>query len=78
MKKMLPVAIEWVDSARDMPSWGFENEYRNPKPSSCLSVGFLYKDKKDFKTIVQSVSPGCLLYRLTIPTCSIKKITRLK
>lgn len=78
MKQMPPVCIEWSDSARDASSWEWESEYQDPRPSTCISVGLLYKDHKKYKTIVQSVSPGCILYRLTIPTCSIKKMTKLK
>jgi hypothetical protein len=76
MKKDL-VLIEWLDSKGVIGEWEFIDSLTPLKPSICTSVGFLIEDKKGYKTIVQTKSKEQVVGRMTIPTCSIKKMKRI-
>lgn len=72
------VSIKWLDSKGITSEWEFMDEIIPMPPDVCESIGFLIDDKKKYKTITQTITNGQILGRLTIPTCSIIKIKRLK
>ena len=41
------VAVEWEDSQRPMPAWGWLDEYTLPDAVRCISVGFLVAESAD-------------------------------
>jgi len=71
------VSIEWLDSKGVINHWEHVEEIKSLKPSRCVSVGFLIEDKVSYKTIAQSIGNGQLLGRMTIPTCSITRISEI-
>jgi hypothetical protein len=71
------VAIEWLDSKGVINRWEYVGEIKPLKPVKCISVGFLIDDNKKYKTIVQSIGDGQVLGRITIPTYSITRITKV-
>lgn len=77
MKKMTPVCIQWVDSKSISNRWEYVNDLPSIKPSNCISVGFLLKDKKKYKTLAQSCGSQTVMGTMTIPTCCILKLTKL-
>jgi len=82
-KGMRYVLIEWFDSKGITTSWEFMDEIQEQKPSLCISVGILIDDKKEFKTIAQSINEEPpdnkqVIGRTTIPSCSILKIKELR
>ena len=77
MKNKKIVAIEWLDSKGVVNEWEYYDDIKPLKPIVCISVGFLLENNKKYKTIVQSIGDGQILGRLTIPNCSIKKITEI-
>jgi hypothetical protein len=76
MKNQL-VLIEWLDSKGVIGEWEFIDSLNPLVPCKCVSVGFLVDNNKNYKTIVQTKSNEQVVGRMTIPTCSIKKIRRL-
>jgi hypothetical protein len=71
------VLIEWLDSKGVIGEWEFIDSLSPLIPCECTSVGFLVEDKKEYKTIVQTKSNEQVVGRMTIPTCSIKKIRKI-
>ncbi|MGR3177228.1 MAG: hypothetical protein ACUZ8E_04125 [Candidatus Anammoxibacter sp.] len=76
MKNQL-VLIEWLDSKGGTSAWEHLDELTPLEPCKCKSVGFLLEDNKNYKTIAQSLSSNQVIGRLTVPSCSIKKTTKL-
>ncbi len=72
------VLIEWLDSKGVTTNWEYLDELEPVLPVECVSTGFLIDDKKDYKTLVQTLSKNQVLGRITIPCCSITKIKRVK
>lgn len=72
------VEITWLDSHGITSSWEYWDGLEELKPCVIISIGYLIKDRKDYKTIAQSVSDSQVLGRMTIPVGCIKKIRRLK
>ena len=72
------VEITWLDSKGVTSLWEYWDEIEQLKPCIITSVGYLIEDRKDYKTIAQSVSDELVLGRMTIPVGCIKKIRRLK
>lgn len=70
--------IEWVDSKGSECGWEHLEDIKPIKPAKCASIGFLFENKKEYKSLLQSVSDGQILGRITIPSCAIKRITALK
>ena len=77
MKKQL-VQIEWVDSGAGVREWEYIEGLQPLKPERCVSVGFLLEGTAEYKTICQSMSKTQVFGRMTIPSCSIKKVIRLR
>ena len=77
------VMIEWVDSKECSSDWQFIEDIKPQKPAKCISVGILFDDQDDYKTIIQTIDEeeekedSQIMARMTIPTCSITKITKL-
>lgn len=78
MKNYKPVIIEWVDSKGSTSGWEHLEDVEPILPAECASIGFLFEDKKEYKTLLQSVGSGQILGRITIPTRAIKRITKLR
>lgn len=72
------VEITWLDSHGITSSWEYWDDLEDLKPCVIISIGYLLKDGKDYKTIAQSVSDSQVLGRMTIPVGCIKKIRRFK
>lgn len=77
------VLIEWLDSKGVTSSWEYCEDIKPFKPVHCISVGILFEDTADYKTIVQSIN-NCendrdcqIIGRMSIPACSIIKNTKL-
>jgi hypothetical protein len=73
MKSLALVEIEWIDSNGVTAAWEFVDDLEELEPSHCRSIGFLLRDGRDYKTLVQTVSDEQVLGRITIPTRSILK-----
>lgn len=74
------VIIEWLDSFGCSSSWQELTDDCQPKPMTCKSVGWLFRDEPTFKVIVphiaeSEVPQGC--GDMTIPECCITKITEI-
>ncbi len=76
------VLVEWVDSFGCSSSWKELDEDCQPKPVTCRSVGWLFRNGKDCKVIVPHIadvpddtSQGC--GEMAIPTKSITRIVDL-
>jgi len=72
------VLIEWVDSVGGPESWEYAEGLESLKPMAVSSVGYLIEDGKDYKTLVQNIGRGQVRGRISIPTCSIIKVKRLR
>ena len=80
---MKVVIIEWLDSCGAGSRWQFLEDYEDPKPLKCRSIGWLVQDREDCKVIVPHLSmdakdsqrQGC--GEMTIPTRSIILITEI-
>ena len=72
------VLVKWLDSKGLVNEWEFLEDIDPLLPSTCLSIGFLLEETKEYTTIVQSISESQVLGRMTIPARSILKVTRLK
>lgn len=77
------VMIEWVDSVQPSPQWVLLSEYEQRTALTCRSVGWLIQDTAKAKVIAANMAgdsvdniQGCGL--ITIPTCAILRITKLK
>lgn len=72
------VFVRWVDSATTGSGW-ISKEYfeENLGSLEIESVGILYKQTKDFITIVQSVADSCVDNNMSIPKCSILDLQRI-
>ena len=77
MKKNQIVLIEWLDSKGINNTWEYIEGMESLLPQKCVSVGFLWEDGKEYKTILQSYGGGQVLGRTTIPTRSIIKMRKL-
>lgn len=77
------VMIEWVDSAQPQSSWKFLEDVGTPESIHCVSVGWLVADGKTNKSVAPNMgnvnSPDSMQVSgvITIPVCSIVKITIL-
>lgn len=81
MKKQI-VKIEWVDSKGITDKWEYLSDIENMKPNVCTSVGYLLNDTEEYKEICQSISNGSpdnvqIIGRISIPTCSVRRIKKL-
>ncbi|MEJ1358330.1 MAG: hypothetical protein RPU60_17425 [Candidatus Sedimenticola sp. (ex Thyasira tokunagai)] len=78
------VLIEWVDSAQPISQWQYLSDYRYLKPVKCVSVGFLIHDGKKVKGLAPNMGDVDRSKTIQasgtihIPTCCIKKITKLE
>ena len=68
------VLIEWLDSAGSIERWEFLDEIEPILPHVCYSVGFLFVDDEDYKTLISNSSETQVMGRLTIPSVCIKSI----
>ena len=75
---MRTVLIEWLDSKGVTSSWEFKEDIAPLEPSLCRSVGFLYDDGDDYKTLLMTDSEQQILGRLTIPASAIRRIQALR
>lgn len=76
--KYKPVIIEWLDSKGFTNTWEYVEGLEPLEPQKCVSVGFLFENKKEYKTILQSYGGGQILGRTTIPTRSILSLNKLR
>lgn len=78
MKKMSLVRVDWVDSVTH-GGWRDLGSVKDYNHCPAVSVGYLAKKDRDVLVIAPHVSSGtdegCGL--MTIPRCSVKKITKL-
>lgn len=78
------VMIEWVDSAQPQSSWKFLEDVGTPESIRCVSVGWLVSDGEENKSVAPNMgdvnSPDSMQVSgvITIPVCSIVKITPLR
>ncbi len=72
------VSILWVDSCFDN-GWNDRDHMKTHTFSSCRTVGFLGRSDRNQVTVYQSKSEdtGQVGDVMSIPRCSIKKITQL-
>lgn len=78
VKKNQVVEITWMDSKGVTSTWEFIEDLEQLKPCRIVSVGYLLEDREGYKTLVQSMSKGQVLGRLTIPTGCIKKVRKVE
>ena len=71
------VLIEWLDS-KGLTQWELLDEIKPMPPCVCFSVGFLFDDNEEYKTILMTSSENQILGRLTIPSVAIKSIKKLR
>ena len=79
------VAVEWVDASRLAVGWAdFPEEVPEPKPTLCVSVGFLVRSNKKGITLIpniadiKNVDNHHVYGGMMIPKSAIKKIRTLK
>lgn len=72
------VKIEWLDSRIAPTQWDYCDGLPPLEPLKCQTIGFLFEDKSEYKTIVQTISDNLVLGRISIPTVSITKIQKIK
>lgn len=78
------VLIEWEDSIRPDPEWRYVSDIETNKIVKCESVGFLIHDGENVKSLAPNIGriddtdDTQVSGVIQIPTCSVKKITRLK
>ena len=72
------VIIKWLDSHGITPEWEFRDEIKELQPCSCVSIGFVEVEHKNYITIYQSGADKQVLGRMTIPKCSIISIEKVK
>ncbi len=72
------VEIHWLDSKGVTSDWEFLDEIEPFEPVMIVSMGFLFQDNDNYKTIIQSCNETQVLGRMTIPVCSIQQIIELK
>lgn len=72
--------LEWVDSSSFTSRvWTDKNHVVNEIPDlTCISIGFMVKETKEFITIVGSTSPNEYAGIMTIPKCAITKRKNIK
>jgi hypothetical protein len=74
------VIVKWIDSRGASARWQFLED-KNELPVECISVGWIVKENKNYKTIVPHLSiesdlrQGC--GDMVIPTRAIKSIPRI-
>ena len=85
MKNGCPlVIVEWVDSAQPQSCWKFLEDVGTPDSIHCVSVGWLVSDGEENKSVAPNMGgvndPGSMQVSgiITIPVCSIVKITPLQ
>jgi hypothetical protein len=72
------VEVEWVDSAA-RGRWGSVEEYRKHDVVTCRTAGYLLSKTKRAVTIIQSQhTDDGLSDAMSIPTCAVLKLRRLK
>jgi len=71
------VEIQWIDSKGVTSSWEHKDDLESLEPVLVTSLGYLLEDKKEYKTIAQSVSADQVLGRMSIPVVSIKKVRKI-
>jgi hypothetical protein len=76
--KLNPVSITWVDSKGVTGDWEYLEDLSPLTPCVCTSIGYLLEDKKEYKTLVQTKSANQIVGKICIPSCSIKKIKKIK
>ena len=76
------VEIHWTDARGVSSEWEFLDELEPFTPVKIVSVGFLFEDNVDYKTICQSFGgeskEAVLTGLMTIPVSSIEKMVVLK
>ena len=72
------VKIEWVDSRIAPPRWEFCDGLEPLEPLKCTTIGFLFSDASEYKTIVQTTSDNLVLGMISIPTNAITKIQKIR
>ena len=83
MFKTKLVLIEWFDSSQPVSNWVHLDDLPKAKPIKCASVGWLLVDTKHVKVLapnmgdIKSTSNAQASGLMTIPACSVTKITRL-
>ena len=66
------VKIEWLDSKAAPHEWEYRDDLGSLAPVSCITVGFILEQTKDYVTVAHTISENQILGRLTIPRISIK------
>jgi len=72
------VIINWIDSKGVTSNWEFIDDMDPVTPAETISIGFLLEENKKYKTIAQNISNDQVLGRMTIPSCAITGVRRLK
>jgi hypothetical protein len=72
------VLIEWLDSKGGTCEWEFIDSLEPLEPITCTSVGFMIEDNEKYKTIAPTIGGDQVLGRITIPSCSLKKMETLR
>ena len=78
------IMIEWEDSRKPNPAWLRLADYNKPSVVSCQSVGWLIKNGKKVKALVQNLGDvtsknGAQVSGvIQIPARSINRIVKLK
>lgn len=76
------VAVEWEDSQRPLPAWGWIDEFDLPDAVRCVSVGFLIAETEaalalapNLGDIERDRTQGCGIIR--IPRSAVRRIAEL-
>jgi hypothetical protein len=78
------VLIEWLDSHRNPNSWASLDEFPDPQPLICRSVGWLLHDTPECKVVVphfageQGAAPEQGCGDMTIPTRAVLRVVDLQ
>lgn len=94
MRLVLIEWIEWIDAFGCSSSWQELDDDCRPKPMICRSVGWLFRDDKDYKVIVPHVADvpngykqGCgdmaiptqsILQMYDLPEAKFRKLKKMK
>ncbi len=86
MKRDRLVLIDWVDSHRNPNSWTPLDEFPEPAPLQCRSVGWLVHDGEDCKVVVphlisgsgHATAPDQGCGDMTIPACAVIRMVDLE
>lgn len=80
-KSMPIVEVLWIDSNHQGRWWSTDelDKDLDDLDLNCRTVGYLYRDREDYVTIVLSqAGVGCVAEATTIPRVAIKSMTELK